>query len=233
MSKPVCVVVGVGEGNGAAIAQQFSENGYQVALLARSLDFTTKLAAKLGDAVAIACDITNEEDVAAAFSQVRSQLGEVNTLVYNAGAGAWGTIEEITAAAFESNWKVNALGAFLASQQVIPAMKTAGCGNIVFVGATASRRGGAKTAAFSPAKAAQRTLAESMARHLWPLGIHVSLLIIDGIVNIPATRAKMPDKSDDFFVNPAEIAQTIFHLCHQHRSAWSFEVEARPFSETW
>jgi NAD(P)-dependent dehydrogenase (short-subunit alcohol dehydrogenase family) len=138
MSKPVCVVVGVGEGNGAAIAQQFSEHGYQVALLARSLDFTTKLAAKLDDAVAIACDITNEEDVAAAFSQVRSQLGEVNTLVYNAGAGAWGTIEEISAAAFEANWKVNALGAFLASQQVIPAMKTAGCGNIVFVGATAS-----------------------------------------------------------------------------------------------
>jgi hypothetical protein len=72
-----------------------------------------------------------------------------------------------------------------------------------------------------------------MARHLWPLGIHVALLIIDGIVNIPATRAKMPDKNDDFFVNPAEIAQTIFHLCLQHRSAWSFEVEARPFSETW
>ena len=84
-----------------------------------------------------------------------------------------------------------------------------------------------------PAKAAQRALAESMARHLWPFGIHVSLLIVDGIVNIPATRIKMPDKNDDFFVNPADIAATIYHLCTQHRSAWSFEVEARPFGETW
>jgi NAD(P)-dependent dehydrogenase (short-subunit alcohol dehydrogenase family) len=223
----------VGIGNGAAIARKFSESGYKVALLARSLDFTSNLATELEDAVAIACDITNEQDVLAAFSQVRSQLGEVTTLIYNAGAGAWGTIEEISASAFEANWKVNALGAFLASQQVIPAMKTSGSGNIVFIGATASRRGGAKTAAFSPAKAAQRALAESMARHLWPLGIHVSLLIIDGIVNIPATREKMPDKSDDFFVNPPEIAETVFHLCNQHRSAWSFEVEARPFGETW
>lgn len=233
MNKPVCVVVGVGSGNGTAIARKFSETGHKVALLARSLEFTSKLAAELDDAVAIACDITNEQDVISAFSQVRSQLGEVNTLIYNAGAGAWGTIEEITTAAFESNWKVNALGSFLASQQVIPAMKAAGSGNIIFIGATASRRGGAKTAAFSPAKAAQRALAESMARHLWPLGIHVSLLIIDGIVNLPATREKMPDKSDDFFVNPSEIAATIIHLCNQHHSAWSFEVEARPFGETW
>ncbi len=154
-------------------------------------------------------------------------------MIYNAGAGSWGTVEEISAAVFESNWKVNALGALLAAQQVIPAMKKSGSGNIVFVGATASRRGSAKTAAFSPAKAAQRALAESMARHLWPFGIHVSLLIIDGIVNIPASRIKMPDKDDDFFVNPADIAASICHLCTQPRSAWSFEVEARPFGETW
>lgn len=233
MNKPVCVVIGVGVGNGAAIARKFFEAGYKVALLARTLEFTSKLAGELDDAIAVTCDITNEQDVLSAFSYIRAQLGEVNSLIYNAGAGSWGTVEEISAAVFESNWKVNALGALLAAQQVIPAMKKSGSGSIVFVGATASRRGSAKTAAFSPAKAAQRALAESMARHLWPFGIHVSLLIIDGIVNIPATRIKMPDKNDDFFVNPADIAASIYQLCTQPRSAWSFEVEARPFGETW
>ncbi|MFZ2171704.1 MAG: SDR family NAD(P)-dependent oxidoreductase, partial [Methylococcaceae bacterium] len=229
----VGVGVGVGVGNGAAIAHKFSETGHKVALLARTLEFTSKLAGELDDAIAIVCDVTNEQDVLSAFSQVRNQLGVVTSLIYNAGAGSWGTIEEISVASFEANWKVNALGALLSTQQVIPAMKDSGFGNIVFVGATASRRGSAKTAAFSPAKAAQRALAESMARHLWPFGIHVSLLIVDGIINIPSTRNKMPDKNDDFFVNPADIAATIYHLCTQHRSAWSFEVEARPFSETW
>ncbi|EIC30298.1 SDR family NAD(P)-dependent oxidoreductase [Methylomicrobium album] len=233
MNKPVCVVIGVGEGNGAAIARKFSETGHSVALLARSLEFTSKLAGELNDAIAVACDVTNKQDVLAAFSQVHNQLGVVTSLIYNAGAGSWGTIEEITAASFEANWKVNALGALYAAQQVIPAMKENGFGNIVFIGATASRRGGARTAAFSPAKAAQRALAESMARHLWPFGIHVSLVIVDGVVNLPATRKKMPDKNDDFFVNPADIAATIEHLCTQPHSAWSFEVEVRPFGETW
>jgi len=199
MNKPVCVVIGVGVGNGAAIARKFSENGHKVALLARTLEFTSKLSGELDEAIAITCDVTNEQDVLAAFTQIRNQLGVVTSLIYNAGSGSWGTIEEISAASFEANWKINALGALLVAQQVIPAMKENGFGNIVFVGATASRRGSARTAAFAPAKAAQRALAESMARHLWPLGIHVSLLIVDGIVNLPSTRNKMPDKNDDFF----------------------------------
>lgn len=233
MSNLVCVVVGVGPGNGAAMARRFAEAGYKVALLARDLDFTSVLAGELAGAIAVACDVTSEADVQAAFSRVRDQLGEVAVLLYNAGAGSWGTVEEISAAAFEANWKVNALGALLAAQQVMPAMRKAGSGSIVFIGATASRRGGARTAAFAPAKAAQRALAESMARHLWPLGIHVSLLIIDGIVDLPATRRAMPEKDAGFFIKPAAIAATAYHLCTQDRSAWSFEVEVRPFGETW
>lgn len=148
MNKPVCVVIGVGVGNGAAIARKFSENGHKVALLARTLEFTSQLACELNDAIAVACDVTNEHDVLSAFSQIRAQLGEITSLIYNAGAGSWGTVEEISAAAFESNWRVNALGALLATQQVIPAMKESGSGNIVFVGATASRRGNAKLPPF-------------------------------------------------------------------------------------
>ena len=128
---------------------------------------------------------------------------------------------------------MNTLGAFLASKQVIPAMKKAGRGNIVFIGATASRRGNVKTAVFAPAKAAQRSLAESMARHLWPAGIHVSVVIVDGVVDLPRTRSMLKDKPDTFFVKPDDLADSVFHLTEQRRSTWSFEVEARPFGEVW
>jgi NAD(P)-dependent dehydrogenase (short-subunit alcohol dehydrogenase family) len=112
-------------------------------------------------------------------------------------------------------------------------MKRAGRGSIIFIGATASRRGVARTAAFAPAKAAQKSLAESMARHLWPSGIHVSLIIVDGVVDLPRTRAMMKDKPDAFFIKPDHVADLALSVTQQEQSAWSFEVEARPFSETW
>jgi len=160
-------------------------------------------------------------------------MGAVETLIYNAGAGLWGSVEEVSARDMETCWRINALGAFVAARQVIPAMKAAGRGNIVLVGATASRRGGAKSAAFAAGKAAQRSLAESMARHLWPAGIHVSLIVIDGMIDIPRTRARLPDKPDAFFLRADDIAETVWQTTRQARSAWSFEVEARPFGETW
>lgn len=112
-------------------------------------------------------------------------------------------------------------------------MKVARRGAIVFIGATASRRGGPNSAAFAPAKAAQRSLAESMARSLWPQGIHVSLIVVDGVVDLARTREAMPDKPEAFFIKPAGVAETAFQLAHQDPSAWSFEVEARPFNEKW
>jgi NAD(P)-dependent dehydrogenase (short-subunit alcohol dehydrogenase family) len=105
----------------------------------------------------------------------------------------------VTEDAFEQCWRINTLGLFLVSRAVIPSMKARRCGAIVITGATASRRGAAGTAAFAPAKAAQRSLAEAMAKHLWPLGIHVSLIIVDGVVDLPRTRATMADKPDSFF----------------------------------
>ena len=112
-------------------------------------------------------------------------------------------------------------------------MKAKGSGAIIVIGATASRRGAARTAAFAPAKAAQRSLAESMAKHLGPAGIHVAVIIIDGVVDLPRTRKAMPDRPDDFFVKPEDVAATAHWLAAQPRSAWSFEVEARPFAEKW
>ncbi len=231
--RPVCVVAGVGPGNGAALARRFAAEGFAVALMARRTELIQELASTLPGARAYACDVADAASIQRAFGEVRKDLGEVDVLVYNAGTGVWGTVEEISAADFETSWRVNTLGALLASKEVIPAMKAAKHGSIVFVGATASRRGNVKTAAFAPAKAAQRSLAESMARHLWPSGVHVSIVIVDGVVDLATTRQRMASKPDTFFIQPDDVAETVFVLTQQKPSAWSFEVEARPFGETW
>lgn len=233
MKRPVCAVVGVGPGNGAAIARRFARADYAVALLARSTAFSTQLAAELPDARAYACNAGDPDAVRATFAEIRQHLGDVEVLVLNAGSGTWGTIEEVSAQDLENAWRVNVLGAFVAIREVIPAMKQCGRGGIIFIGATASRRGAARAAAFAQAKAAQRSLAESTARRLWPSGIHVAIVIIDGVVDLEATRQRLPDKPDSFFVKPEDVAATVHWLTQQSRSAWSFEVEARPFGETW
>lgn len=232
MSRPVCAVVGVGPGNGAAFARRFSQAGCAVALMARSTQFTEPLADELPLAKAYACDVTRTDDIEDAFYRVRADLGIVDVLIYNAGSGIWGNVEEVSAEEFELAWRINALGAFITSQQVIPGMKEQGRGSIVFIGATASLRGGANFSAFASAKAAQRNLAQSMARHLWPQGIHVALMIIDGMI-LPDAQAPMAGKEERDFLNPKDIADSVYAITTQKRSAWSFEFEARPFREKW
>jgi NAD(P)-dependent dehydrogenase (short-subunit alcohol dehydrogenase family) len=229
----VAVVAGVGPGNGAALSKRFAEAGYAVAMLARNRSSLERLAAEIDGARAYACDVTSPTSVAHCFAAVRAELGPVEALLYNAGSGVFADIETITSEQFEQSWRVNAFGALLCAKQVIPDMKAARSGSIVFIGATASRRGGPRSAAFAPAKAAQRSLAESMARSLWPAGIHVSLIVVDGIVDLPRTRQMMRDKPDSFFIKPSAVAETAYRLACQDPSAWSFEVEARPFGESW
>ena len=232
-TKGVCVVVGVGPGNGAALGRRFASEGFAVALLARTTQTTGPLAASLADARAYRYDAIDAVSVAATFEAIEREMGPVHTLIYNAGSGTWGTVEDIDPADLENAFRVNALGLLLAAKQAIVPMKAQGGGNIVVIGATSSRRGVARTAAFAPAKAAQKSLTESMARHLWPRNIHVSLIVVDGVVDLPRTRAVMKDKPDDFFIAPDDLADVAFHLTQQRRSAWSFEVEARPFGESW
>lgn len=233
MDGPVCAIVGAGPGNGAAFARKFAREGYRLALMSRSGEEAGKLENELWAARFFPCDVAEPRSAQAAFDAVRREMGDVDTLIYNAGSGIWGNVEEVSAEDFEQCWRVNALGAFIALRQVIPAMKKKGHGNIVFVGATASRRGNIATAAFAPAKAAQRSLAESMAKHLGPCGVHVSLVIIDGVVNSPSTRGMFRDKPEDFFLQPEDIADAVMHLVRQKPSAWSFEIDLRPFGERW
>jgi NAD(P)-dependent dehydrogenase (short-subunit alcohol dehydrogenase family) len=229
MSNPVCAIVGIGPKNGAAFAHRFDEAGYRIALLSRSTDYSGEVASKLSDARSYACDASDPASVDAAFAQVQEQLGDVDVLIYNAGGGSWQTVEEISPEAFEQSWRVNALGALVTSQRVIPAMKKKGSGNIVIVGATASLRGRPKTTGFAAAKAAQRSLAQSMAKYLGPLGIHVSLLIIDG--SIASAGSAEADRGEQ--LDPKDIAELAHYVTTQPRSAWSFELDARPSGESW
>ena len=133
----------------------------------------------------------------------------------------------------EQAWRVNVLGCLTASQSVVPGMIEGGGGAVVVIGATASWRGGARATAFASAKAAQRSLAQSLARHLGPQGVHVGYVIIDGVIDIPRTRARLADKPDEFFLKPSDIAESVYHLARQPRSAWTFELDLRPFGERW
>lgn len=231
--KRVAVVAGAGPGNGAALARRFAGGGYAVAMLARDSARIDELAAGIEGAVAYECDVGSPAAVTRVFGTIAAELGAVDVLLFNAGPGVFKSVDEITPDDFEAAWRVNAYGSLLCSRAVIPAMKARGAGAILFTGATASRRGGKATAAFAPAKAAQRSLAESMARALWPSGIHVGLMIVDGVVDLPRTRKARPDEEDDFFVDPDGLAETAWFLAHQDRQAWSFEVEVRPFREQW
>lgn len=231
--QKVCVVVGVGPGNGEALARRFSENGYALALLARSTGFSSKLAEELPNAWAYSCDVSQADSVSSTFASIREDLGHPEVVLYNAGSGVFGDLDDVRAADLEMAWKVNALGLFMVSKEVVPAMKDNKKGAIVVTGATASRRGVPRTTAFAQGKGAQRSLCESLARQLWPHGIHVALIIVDGVVDLPRTRELMKDKADDFFVKPAAVAELAAMLVEQDPSAWTFEAEARPFGETW
>lgn len=229
MTKPVAVIIGIGPKNGAAFARRFAADGYATALLSRKTEYSSKLAEEIGDSKAYACDVSSDESIEAAFAAIRTDLGPVDVVVYNAGSGVFGTIEEIDAAAFEMSWRINTMGLFQVSKHVVPEMVERKKGSIVVVGATASLRGKPFTTAFAPAKAAQRSLAQAMARHLAPKGVHVSLIIIDGMVTEPQqVDAEAPDK-----LNPEHIADAASFLAHQKPTAWTFELDVRPRLENW
>ncbi|MBY4679128.1 SDR family NAD(P)-dependent oxidoreductase [Marinobacterium arenosum] len=178
MNKGVCVVVGVGPGNGAEIARKFAAEGYRVALCARNALRLEQIAATIEGSRVYSYDVQDPEAATKVFGQIREELGPVEVLVYNAGAGAFVNIEEASLESFQAAWEVNTQGLFLSAKEVLPDMRTQKSGNIVVIGATASIKGGANSAPFSSAKFAQRGLAQSMARYLGPDKIHVSYVCV-------------------------------------------------------
>lgn len=226
MGRPVCVVIGIGPKNGRALATRFASAGYAVALLSRSTDYSSALAEELGGK-AYACDVTDADAIARAFAQIRGDLGDVDVLLYNAGSGQFGTFDDVPDQAFETGWKINVRGLLQSTRQVVGPMREKGNGVIVITGATASLRGKPFTAAFAQAKAAQRSLAQSFARQLGPEGIHVALVIVDGRIGTD------DQASDANSLRPSDIAETVYQVASQPKSAWTFETEVRPFNESW
>ena len=231
---PVALIVGVGPGTGAALARRFAE-GYRVALVARSADYLTTLTEEIhssgGEALSAPADVGNFSEMTRALAVVREKLADPEVLVYNAGSGVWGSIAEITPEQFEAAWRVNAFGAFLCAKEVAPAMVARGNGVMLFTGATAGVKAGPRSITFGPAKFAMRGLAQSLARDLGPKGIHVAWINVDGGIDIPRVRRGNPHFKDEDLLKPEAIAETYWHLAHQHRSAWTMELELRPFKE--
>lgn len=229
--KPVAVVVGVGPGLGAALARRFATDGYSVACLARSEDKTKALADEIGGK-GFAVDATDPQSLRKTFAAIRESLGPVHTLLWNVGGGVFGDIDEVKLEALELALGTNVEGLFVAVQDSLADLRATG-GNVIVTGATASLRGKPFTTAFAAGKAAQRSLVESLARKLWPEGVHVALIVVDGMVGGPGSEERFPDKEPDSLIDPDAYADTAAFLCKQHRSAWTFQLEVRPSVENW
>jgi NADP-dependent 3-hydroxy acid dehydrogenase YdfG len=228
-AKPLALVTGVGPGTGSAIALRFSKAGYRVTMLARDVMRLKALEEEIPDSVAIPCDVTDP----AALEKAISSVGAPKVVVHNAVGGAFGSFTEIDPEVLRRNFEINTMALLHLARLTTPAMVAAGEGALIVTGNTSALRGKPNFAGFAPTKAAQRILSEAIARELGPKGVHVAYLVIDAVIDVPRQRERFPDKADDFFIQPASIAEEVFHLAHQPRDAWSFLAEVRPFHEPW
>ncbi len=232
-TEKVCVVAGVGPGTGAALSRRFAAGGYRVAMLARDSERLARLEGEIAGSRAYPVDVTDAGAVQDVVTRIGSELGPPVVLVHNAVSGHFGEFLDIAPAVLEQTFRTNVLSLLMLGQAVVPGMLVGGGGAIVVTGNTSAWRGTANFAGFAPSKAAQRILAQSMARSLGPRGIHVAYVVIDAVIDVPWTRQAFAAKPDEFFAQPSSIADTVYQVAHQERSAWSFEVDLRPFGEKW
>jgi len=219
----IALIVGAGSGLSAALARLFTKEGMRVALAARDIRKLETLCAETG-ARAYACDATKPADVATLFARVAAELGAPDFVVYNAGQRIRGSIAEVDAAAVQQSLMSLAYGGFLVAQQAARALLQKGGGTLLFTGASASVKGYPRSAPFAMGKFALRGLAQALARELQPQNIHVGHIVIDGAIG--------RGSGDDSQLDPDAIAQTYLRLHRQPRSTWSWEIELRPWRET-
>ena len=239
--KAVALVVGAGDALGSAIARRFAREGYATVVCRRHLDALQPLVSRIeadgGKAHAFACDARKEEQVIALFGQVETSIAPIEVMVFYVGGNVRFNIVETTAQKYFKVWEMAAFAGFLTGREAAKVMRPRGRGTILFTGATASVRGGVGFAAFAGAKHALRALSQSMARELGPQGIHVAHVVIDGAIDTAFTRENFPDltaaRPADGILSPDDIAENYWMLHQQPRSAWTHELDLRPWVEPW
>jgi NAD(P)-dependent dehydrogenase (short-subunit alcohol dehydrogenase family) len=240
-NKKVVLVVGAGDATGGAIAKRFAQEGFVACVTRRSADKLQPLVDTIksngGEAHGFACDARKEEDVIALVEQIESQIGPIEAFVFNIGANVPCSILEETARKYFKIWEMACFSGFLNAREVAKRMAKRQRGTILFTGATAGMRGAAGFAAFAGAKHGIRALAQSMARELGPMNIHVAHVVVDGAIDTDFIRESFPEKyatkDEDGILNPEHIAENYWYLHSQPRDAWTFELDLRPWSERW
>jgi NAD(P)-dependent dehydrogenase (short-subunit alcohol dehydrogenase family) len=227
------VIAGVGPGLGASLARKFAHEGLSLGLLARSGQYIADLADDLAaetpvGALAVETDITDRTQVEDAFDAVREEYGPVDVLVNHASGATWEGVD-VDPDAFERSLQVGPMGSLHCTQQAVPDMREDG-GTIIFTGATSALRGREGALGFSAAKFATRGMAESLARELGPVGIHVAHVVIDGQIATPSA-VEAADRSEEKYLDPDAIAESYWHLVQQDRSSWTLELDLRPHLE--
>ena len=240
--KKVALVIGAGSSLGSAIARVFANDNYTTVVARRNGDelgpLKEEIESKGGECLSFSLDARKEEDVINFIEKIENEIGEINVAVYNIGANIRFNILETTSRKYYKVWEMAAFGAFLMGREVARKMLPRKKGTIIFTGATASVRGKEGFAAFSGAKQAKRALAQSMAKELAPKGIHVAHIIVDGAIDTPWVNKLFPEyvkekKKIDGLMKPDDIAQNYLVLHNQPKNAWTFELDLRPWVETW
>ena len=233
MSKKVALVTGVGPGTGSSIARRFSDGGYKVAMIARDKERLKSLEDELEDSKGYSCELRNQEYLNSTVDNIIKDFGYPDVFIHNAVRGTRGNFLEFTSEELQSNFDINVLALHRIAQKVAPEMIKKGKGAIIVTGNTSAHRGKANFGGTASTKAAQKILTESFARYLNPKGIHVAYITIDAAIDLEWTRKAWPDKPDDFFIQPDDIASEVWHIAHQSKSAWTFDHWLRPFGENW
>lgn len=240
-NKKVVLVVGAGDATGGAIARRFAQEGFIACVTRRSADKLQPLVDAInlagGQAHGFACDARKEDDVVALIEQIESQIGPIEAFVFNIGANVPCSILEETARKYFKIWEMACFSGFLNAREVALRMVKRRRGTILFTGATAGLRGAAGFAAFAGAKHGIRALAQSMARELGPMNIHVAHVVVDGAIDTDFIRDNFPEKyatkDQDGILDPEHIADNYWYLHSQPRDAWTFELDLRPWNERW
>ena len=233
MSKKIALITGVGPGTGSSIARRFSDGGYKVAMIARDKERLKSLEDELEDSKGYSCELRNQEYLNSTVDNIIKDFGYPDVFIHNAVRGTRGNFLEFTSEELQSNFDINVLALHRIAQKVAPEMIKKNKGAIIVTGNTSAHRGKANFGGTASTKAAQKILTESFARYLNPKGIHVAYITIDAAIDLEWTRKAWPDKPDDFFIKPDDIASEVWHIVHQSKSAWTFDHWLRPFGENW